>query len=141
VVTYSRPPAVVAGAVVVGLLLAGCGGGSDEDQAISTAEDFFGAFADVDAERVCELNLGADGEPLSEDHEDWQRCLDAVDTWANNTMMPADGELPEASFESVEINGDTARISESPPDEYSFIFAFDLEKIDGDWYIDGSWYN
>ncbi|NEE01410.1 hypothetical protein [Phytoactinopolyspora halotolerans] len=131
--------AVLAGIPALALTLAGCGG-SDEDRAAGTAEDFFAALAEVDAEKACELNLGSDGQPLSEEHADWQSCLTGVDTWAGNTVMPADGELPEVSFDSVEIDGDTARLADSPPSEFSFMHAIDLRKVDEDWYIDGSWY-
>lgn len=132
------PSALLAAAVTTALALSGCS--SDEDDAISTAEDFFGALADVDAEKACKLNLGADGEALSEEHADWDSCLNGVDTWASNTVMPAGGELPTVSFDTVEIDGDTARVSESAPAEFGFVHPFGLEKFDGHWYVDGQWY-
>ncbi|WP_129662587.1 hypothetical protein [Phytoactinopolyspora endophytica] len=133
----SHTAALVAAVATSGLLLAACS--SDEDKAAGAAEDFFAALKEVDAEWACELNLGADGGPLSEEHDDWQSCLDGVDRWASNTVMPADGELPDVSFDSAEIDGDTARVSESPA-EYSFMYPFGLTKVDGDWYVDGTWY-
>ncbi|NED94107.1 hypothetical protein G1H11_02155 [Phytoactinopolyspora alkaliphila] len=123
---------------LVAFFAAGCG--SDEDRAISAAEDFFGALADVDAARACELNLGSDGNPLDNDHVDWQACVTGVETWANSVAIPVDSELPTVSFESVEITGETAHVSETVPAEYGFAYAYDLRLVDGSWYVDGAWY-
>jgi hypothetical protein len=136
----SRLPLLFASTAAMVAGLAGCGETSDEDQAISAAENFFAALADVDAAQACELNLGDDGQPLDEEHSDWQACLTAVDTWANSVAIPVGEELPEVTFESAEIDGETAHIPGSVPAEYGFVHAFDLRKVEGDWYVDGAWY-
>ncbi|WP_166350278.1 hypothetical protein [Phytoactinopolyspora limicola] len=124
------------------LTMSGCGGGSDEDRAVSAAEDFFAALAEVDAESACELNLGGDDHPLDDDHPDWDTCLTAVDTWANSVAIPVDEELPEVTFDSAEVDTstDTASVDGDVPAMYGFPYSFDLRKVDGDWYIDGDWY-
>lgn len=128
--------------VAVGLAwtLAACSGEGDEDKAIGAAEGFFAALADVDPMAACELNIGADGRPLDEEHPDWEQCQAGFAMWADQAVMPAGGEIPVASFDTVEVTGDTAHISEHPPDEFQFIYTFDLKKVGDDWYIDGSWY-
>ncbi|NDL55961.1 hypothetical protein [Phytoactinopolyspora mesophila] len=136
----TRLPHLAALAAVALIGLASCSEGSDEDQAIGVAEDFFAALADVDAAEACELNLGDDGQPLDEDHHSWDVCLNAVETWANSVAIPVDEELPEVTFETAEIDGETAHIPDSAPAMYGFPYAFDLRNVDGDWYINGDWY-
>jgi len=45
---------VFAASIVVVLVLAACGGSSDEDQVRGTVDDLYGAFADKDPGQICD---------------------------------------------------------------------------------------
>ena len=99
-------------AAMATVVLAGCGGGSDEDQVREVASDFTAAFADGDAKRACEL--------MTSDAK--QQIVKAAASLGGGTcekaMSAATGLMDESQKEvfseaeiaKVTINGTTAEV-------------------------------
>ena len=117
-------------AVVCGVVLVSCGG-SEEDKAGESAEDYAEAFVDGDMKRACELMTG----------ESKRALLKAGMALGNNCekLMQAyrdsldKGELRQFDdFEvvSVKVDGDTAQVKDNSGDSNT------LRKVDSEWLLE-----
>jgi hypothetical protein len=96
------------------VVLAGCGGASDEDQVKDVAGQYAQAFADRDYASACAVTT-APG----------PSCEDAL-----RTLREAAGSDIKSTVKSVSVNGDraTAAFAGEP-------FPVPLEKRDGKWLV------
>jgi hypothetical protein len=126
---------VIAALVLVSALAAGCGGGSDEDDAKATVAQFFSAIQKKNTAKLCddlltkdfiEQTTGATGDRAG---QECRRQFKALRT----------ANIKLAKVEKVEIDGDNARVaatieSQGQPRPQ----VFHLKKEGGDWRLAGA---
>jgi hypothetical protein len=124
-----------AGLIAVALLLAGCGGDSDEDQVRSTIETYVEAFVAGDGKRGCELmteetrNEFVNKVAALTRTGDCARSLRVLRTLAGDATAKA---LEGADIEDIEIDGQTATATLVAGGNRS---PSKLAKVDGKWLI------
>ena len=125
-------------AALTAAVLAGCGGGSDEDQVREVASDFTAAFADSDAKRACELMT-------SEAKQQIVKAAAALGGGeCEKTMSAATGLLDEsqkdalrdAEITKVTISGDRAEVTQSADVGDSGDGPMQLAKRGDRWLVD-----
>jgi hypothetical protein len=119
----------LAAAAVAALLIAGCGGGSDEDTVRDTVTDFFQAMGDGDGEHACALMTPPSRKQLG--GHDCAEILSAsakkLDESDRKAMRDAD-----VGFTTVTIKGDRATVQDGPDDNE----PIKLERVGGKWLVD-----
>ncbi len=115
----SKVLALVLVLVVSVCVLAGCG--SPEDKAVKVVENFMDAMIDLDYERAVSYCYDSDLErqvdyAIEENGREWQTAEYVI------TSVEVDGDIIE-----VDVDVETERDEE--------VLYFELEEIDGDWFI------
>ena len=120
-VLRSRMAVLPAAAVLV---LAACGGESDEEQIESTARSFFAAVEEEDAEAFCDaIVFTGPG-----------RCEDVIEV----SGFQSNGDLDDLQVTDVEVDGDTATAELRATSEDGTEMTQDAEfrRIAGEWKIE-----
>jgi hypothetical protein len=125
----SRPGVAALVGVLIGILVAGCGGGRRPDAVV---RDYLNAVADGKAEAACHLltaHARADG--LAVSGVDCRTSVTSLDRF----LEDADGLLRENSFRTESIKGHSARVVVVTPVNPRRI-PVKLVKVGGQWRID-----
>jgi hypothetical protein len=118
--------------LVAMLSVAGCGGGSDEDQIREAATDFTVAFADGDMDRVCELMTGEAKRKLV---ALGRGSCEQVMGLAGDAMDDAERDrLRDAEVTKVTIDGDRAEVVQTSGSET--VDPLQLAKRGDEWLVD-----
>ncbi|HNC16339.1 MAG TPA: hypothetical protein PLV77_10585 [Solirubrobacterales bacterium] len=117
------------GVAVLGaaLLLAGCGGDSDEDQAGEVVSNFAAALADGDYAAACEMYSPKTHEFFKDTSDVTGGCepgIERVYSGLSHEKLEAYGDVEE-----VTIDGDKATVEQASGD-YTI-----LQKVDGEWML------
>ena len=116
-------------AAVAALVIAGCGGGSDEDDVKDAVGAYFKAMGDGDGERACALMT-----PPSRRRLGGRDCAEILSTSAKQ-LDDSDRKVMrdvDVGFTTVTIHGDRAFMQDGPDDNE----PIRLEKVDGKWLVD-----
>lgn len=109
------------------LLLAGCGGSSDEDQVSEVVADFATALSDGDYAAACEMYSPESHEFFEDTKEVTGGCetgIERVYSGLSDEKLEAYGEV-----EDVTIEGDRATAEQASGD-YTI-----LQNVDGEWLL------
>lgn len=120
--------------LVLGVVVAGCGGGSDEDEAKATVTQFFTAIAKQDAAKLCDdlltkdfiqQSTGATGDQAGKECRSQFKSLRAAN-------------IKLAKVNKVKIDGDKATVTATVEAQgQSRPQVFRLKKEGGDWRLAG----
>lgn len=128
------------------LLVAGCGGGSDEREVNEVVATFIDSLFEGDGERGCSVLSGRFKRQIirgeAEAFKDTVRVLGCQSAFEQAAEEAGDlagfRRFIEAAEIKTEIDGDTATVSYTRADTREDLAGFKLVKVDGRWYIDAT---
>ena len=121
-------------AVVVGMLVAGCGGSDGADSPEDAVNTFFEATVDKDAEALCGVITEESGTQAAE-QEDADTCEEGVEkSFASDDIDDTISQIEGAEVGEATIDGDTATVavtsSEGDEGEVTVVKDGDVWKVD-----------
>lgn len=120
-------------AVVLALSLVACGGGSDEDDVRSAAENFASAFKDENWGEVCALMTKQSKAQLEQAGELLQAngCEAVWKKAAKRIPEEAKQQLDNFAVDTIKVNGNTATVASTSAQDS----PAQLRKEDGEWKV------